>query len=50
MKFLLLAFLSLGVISCASKEDRLPSSVDQKDAPKDVSRGINTDYYGGGFR
>ena len=46
MKFVLLAFLSLAFISCASHhESREPSSVDH-----DVSRGINADRYnGGGF-
>lgn len=46
MKFVLLALMSLTFISCASHENRGPSSVDEDD----VSRGVNTDrFYGGGF-
>lgn len=45
MKFVLLALMSLAFISCASQENREPSSVDE-----DVSRGVNTDrFHGGAF-
>lgn len=45
MKFILLALLSLAFISCASHENREPSSVEN-----DVSRGVNADYYGSSNR
>lgn len=41
MKFLTLVLMSLMFVSCAS-HDRTPSSMDNQD----VSRGINTDFYG----
>lgn len=40
MKFLLLAMLSLLVISCASKRE--PSSI----SSESVEEGINAEYYG----
>lgn len=42
MKLLLLALLSLFVISCAS---RTPSSTTEAEG-QDVERGINAEYYG----
>jgi hypothetical protein len=47
MKIILLALFSLSLFSCASHENRGPSSVEDN---KDVSRGVNADYYGGSFR
>jgi hypothetical protein len=46
MKYLLLVLLSLSAISCAShdRDNREPSSVAEE---RDVSRGLNADYYGG---
>lgn len=49
MKYLLLALLTISAISCAShdRDGRDPSSVEER---KDVSRGINADYFGGSNR
>ena len=38
MKFILLALFSLALVSCASHQDREPSS------ENDVSHGVNHDY------
>ena len=39
MKFILLALLTLAAVSCASHQDREPSS-----ERNDVSHGVNHDY------
>jgi hypothetical protein len=46
MKFLLLALMSLSFLSCASYENREPSSVDGQERAPDAVH----DYYGGSFR
>ncbi len=42
MKFLLLALLSLSVISCASRTPSSSTDVENQE----VERGINAEYYG----
>jgi hypothetical protein len=42
MKYLLLVLLTLSAVSCATHENRQPSSEEMSD----VSRGLNTDSYG----
>lgn len=46
MKNFFFVLLALTVMSCASHENRKPSSVDMEN----VERGVNTDYYGNGLR
>lgn len=46
MKYILFVLLTLSAISCASHENRQPSSVEMQD----VSRGMNTDSYGNQLR
>jgi hypothetical protein len=43
MKFIFLALLSLSLVACSTVRE--PSSV-QSEAEKDVSYGINAEYYG----
>jgi hypothetical protein len=47
MKYFFFILFSISAISCASHESREPSSVENQ---KDVSRGVNADFYGGSFR